>query len=84
MNRRHAVLQPFDTIDKADLKLVHGKFDGIKIPWAGKASDKIVSGVDGRFRSAAYGAGKLTLTAFVLDVITKQGFDDSVDGDPVA
>lgn len=55
---RYPVFKPFDTIDKADLKLVHDKFDGIKILPAGKASCKIMSGIDASVKTAAYGAGK--------------------------
>jgi hypothetical protein len=84
MNRRHAVLKPFDTVDKADLHLVHDQFDGVKVPSAGKASDKIVSGMDGRVQATAYGAGKSPFAAFVLDGSVKQDFHDPVDGDPVA
>lgn len=84
MDRRHAVLQPFDAVDKAGLHLKHDQFDGVKIPSAGKASDKIVSSVDGRVQATAYGAGNSPLAVFVLDGSVKQGFNDSVDGDPVA
>jgi hypothetical protein len=53
MDRRHAVLKPFDTVDKAGLHLKHDQFDGVKIPSAGKASDKIAGGMDGRVQATA-------------------------------
>lgn len=58
MNRRYAALKPFDTIDKADLTLMHDQFDGIKIVPAGKASDKVENSVDGRVSATANGTGK--------------------------
>ena len=82
--RRHAVLKPFDTVDKADIKLVHDQFDGVKVPLAGKASGKIVTGIDGRVQTTAYGAGKSPFGVAVLDGSTEQDFHDPVDGDPVA
>lgn len=84
MNWRHAVLQPVDTVDKTDFHLVHDQFDGIKIPSTAKASDKIVSGMDGRVQATAYGAGKSPLATFALDQSPEQAFHDPVDGDPVA
>nr|WP_054701832.1 hypothetical protein [Desulfosarcina cetonica] len=82
MRRRHAALQPFDTVDKADLQLVHDQFDGVEVPSARKASGKIVTGIDGCVRSTAYGADKSL--AAVLDGSTEQVFYDPTNGDPVA
>jgi len=84
MNSEHAALKPFDTVDKADLQLVHDQFDGVEVPPAGKASDKIVTGIDGRVQTATYRADKSLFGAFVLDRNAQQGFHDPVDGDPVA
>lgn len=55
---RCAAFQPFDAIDKVDLKLVHDKFNGVKFLPARSASCKIVNGIDGSVKTAAYGAGK--------------------------
>jgi len=78
------VFKPFDTIDKADVELVHDKFDGIKILSAWKASGKIMRGIDGSFKTTAYGAGKGQIALFLLAVKAWQGFNNLLDGDPIS
>ena len=56
--RLHAFFKPLDAVDKADLQLVHDQFDRVKILLAGKAPGKIMSGIEGSVKTAAYGTGK--------------------------
>ncbi len=66
MNRLTAVsLEPFVTVDKTGMPLMHHAFNGIKILPAFKASGQIVFGIDGGVDTVAHRAGKGRLAIIV-------------------
>ena len=79
-----AFFKPLDAVDKIDLKLVHNQFDGVKILPAGKAPGKIMSGIDGSVKTAAYRAGKRQLAVAAVGSYLEQGFDNVGNGKLVA
>jgi hypothetical protein len=76
--------EPFDTVDKVGMTLMHHKFNGVKIPAAIEASCQIVSCMDGRVCAMAIGAVEGGGTVFVSGGNRKNGFDDAVYGDFIA
>ena len=57
--------EPFDTVDKASMPLMHHKFNRIKILPAIEASCQIVFGIDGGVCAMANGAVEAQLIVFV-------------------
>lgn len=85
MNRLTAVLlEPFDTVDKTNMALMHHEFDGVKILPTFKTSGQIVLGIDGRVRTMADGTVKGRLTVFVAGGNRKHGFNDAIYRDVIA
>ena len=68
--------EPLHTIDKADMPLMHHKFNGIEVLSAFKASCQIVLVIDGGVKAFAQRAGKGQLTGVVSSGKRKKVFND--------
>lgn len=85
MNRLTAVLhEPFDTVDKTNMALMHYEFNGVKILLTLKTSGQIMLGIDGRIGTVADGTVEGRRTVFVAGGNRKHGFNDAIYGDVIA
>lgn len=78
------LFEPFDTVDKIKIQLMHHKFNGVKILLTVKAPGQIVPGVDGGVGTLAHRAVERGLSVVVAGGNRKHGFNDAVYRDLVA
>ena len=76
--------EPFDTVDKAFMALMHHKFNRVKILLAIEASCQIVSGIDRGVCPMANGAFEVWHTVIVAGGNREHGFNEVVYWDLIA
>ena len=76
-----ALFEPFDTVDKVDLQLMHNDFNGIKILSTVKAAGQIMLSIDGCIRTVAHRTGKGQFSAAAVSGKRNKKLNDALYGD---